>query len=88
MLNNFNENEFLQNITFDFYLDQFLDIYKEIKLESQLLTDNLLSNDYSGFKNISSNFLNLIRSNIVINYEINDNKEDSDLEDNLYLEYF
>ena len=88
MLNNFNENEFLQNITFDFYLDQFLDIYKEIKLESQLLTDNLLSNDYSGFKNISSNFLNFIRSNIVINYEINDNKEDSDLEDNLYLEYF
>ena len=88
MSNNFSENEFLQNIIFDLYIDDFLDLYKEIKTEAELSTDNLLSNDYIGFKNISSTFLNLIKNNIVINYEINENVEDSDGEDNINLDIF
>ena len=88
MSNYFNETDFLQNIVFDSHNDSFLDIYQDIKLEAQLLTNNLLSNDYIGLINISSDFINLIKDNIIINYEINENKEDSDLEDNLNLELF
>ena len=82
------ESDFLQHIIFDSHIDSFLNLYNEIKLEAKLFTDNLLSNEYIGFKNISSSFLNLIKNNIIINYEVNENKDDSDLEDNLNFEIF
>lgn len=88
MSNIFNENDFLQNIIFDSHFNNFINLYKEIKLEAELKTDNLLSNDYIGLKNISSDFINLIKNNIIINYEMDENHDDSDLEDNLNLEIF
>ena len=88
MTNFFNENDFLQNIIFDSYFDKLLDLYNDIKREAELTTDNILSNDYIGLKNTSSDFIELIKNNIVINYDINEYLDDSDLEDNLNLESY
>lgn len=87
MTNFFNENAFLQNIIFDSYFDKLLDLYNDIKREAELTTDNILSNDYIGLKNTSSDFIELIKNNIVINYNLDEHFDDSDLDDNLNLEF-
>ena len=87
MTNFFNENDFLQNIIFDSYFDKLLDLYNDIKREAELTTDNILSNDYIGLKNTSPDFIELIKNNIVINYNLDEHFDDSDLDDNLNLEF-
>ena len=67
------------------HFDNLLNIYNEIKEEAIYNSDNLLSDDFIGFKNVSSKFINLVEKSVDISISNRDEiKDESDHEEDNY----
>ena len=74
---------FLQMALTD-HFDNFLEIYNDIKKEAMFISNDLLSNDLSGFKNVFCLINQLIENSVDVYVKSNDEfKDESDIDEDI-----
>ncbi len=86
--NSVENDTFYLQIRLSEHFDNFLNIYNIIKKEAEFSSDSILSNDLYGFKNVSSEIIDLIENSLDLNYNFNEDVKDYSDNDEEYIDNF